>query len=81
MATMARGGEPDWAASTHHDDPASALHREGGALVEALAAGDSAFPEGMAAAELAVHTYDLATAWAGRPPTSIPRSQRRAAPS
>src|SRR5215207_366640 len=56
MAAMARGGEPDWAASTHHDDPASALQREGRSLVEALAASDSAFPEGMAAAELAVHT-------------------------
>jgi uncharacterized protein (TIGR03086 family) len=62
MATMARGGQPDWAASTHHDDPASALHQEGRALIEALAASDSTFPEGMAAAELAVHTYDLATA-------------------
>jgi hypothetical protein len=62
MATMARGGQPDWAASTHHDDPASALRQEGSALVEALAAGDSEFPEGMAAAELAVHAYDLATA-------------------
>ena len=62
MATMARGGEPDWAASTHHDDPASALHREGRALVEALDASDGAFPEGMAAAELAVHAYDLTTA-------------------
>ncbi len=62
MATMARGGQPDWANSTHHDDPASALHGEGRALVDALDAGDNAFPEGMAAAELAVHTYDLATA-------------------
>jgi uncharacterized protein (TIGR03086 family) len=62
MATMARGGQPDWTVSTHHDDPASALQREGRSLVEALAGGDSAFPEGMAAAELAVHTYDLATA-------------------
>ena len=62
MATMARGGQPDWAASPHHDDPASALDREGGALVEALDAGNGAFPEGMAAAELAVHAYDLATA-------------------
>lgn len=62
MATMARGGEPDWAALLHHDDPASALHREGRALVEALDASDGAFPEGMAAAELAVHTYDLTTA-------------------
>ena len=62
MATMARGGQPDWASVTHHDDPASALDQQGRALVEALDAGDSAFPEGMAAAELAVHTYDLATA-------------------
>jgi uncharacterized protein (TIGR03086 family) len=62
MAVMANGGQPDWAASTHHDDPAAALDREGRALVEALDAGNGAFPEGMAAAELAVHTYDLATA-------------------
>jgi uncharacterized protein (TIGR03086 family) len=62
MATMARGGEPDWATSTHHDDPAAAFHREGRALVEALDASDGAFPDGMAAAELAVHTYDLAVA-------------------
>jgi|SRR4051794_1975604 len=62
MATMARGGQPDWAATTHHDAPASALDREGRALVEALETGDGAFPEGMAAAELAVHSYDLATA-------------------
>ncbi|MEO6654070.1 MAG: maleylpyruvate isomerase family mycothiol-dependent enzyme [Ilumatobacteraceae bacterium] len=62
MATMARGGDPDWAASPHHDDPESALHREGAALVEALDASSGAFPEGMAAAELAVHTYDLSTA-------------------
>jgi uncharacterized protein (TIGR03086 family) len=70
MATMARGGEPDWAASTHHDDPASALHREGRGLVEALDAGSGAFPEGMAAAELAVHAYDLATAL-GRTPADL----------
>lgn len=62
MATMARGGEPDWTAATHHDDPASALEREGRALVEALDSDQGAFPEGMAAAELAVHAYDLATA-------------------
>ena len=62
MATMARGGQPDWGVSTHHGDPAAALDREGRALLEALDAGDGAFPEGMAAAELAVHAYDLATA-------------------
>jgi uncharacterized protein (TIGR03086 family) len=65
MATMARGGQPDWANSTHHDDPASALDQQGRSLVEALAAGGGAFPEGMAAAELAVHTYDLTTALGG----------------
>ena len=62
MVTMAQGGEPDWSAADHHDDPASALQQHGQALVEALAAPDSAFPEGMAAAELAVHAYDLAAA-------------------
>lgn len=62
MAAMAQGGEPDWAASTHHDDPASALQREGRGLVEALDAGNGSFPEGMAAAELAVHAYALTTA-------------------
>ena len=65
MATMARGGEPDWGATIHHDDPASALRQEGRALVEALDAGNGAFPEGMVAAELAVHTYDLTTALGG----------------
>jgi uncharacterized protein (TIGR03086 family) len=70
MATMARGGEPDWAASTHHDDPASALDREGRALVEALDSGTGTFPEAMAAAELAVHTYDL-TAALGMGTTSL----------
>jgi uncharacterized protein (TIGR03083 family) len=61
MATMAQGGEPDWANAAHHDDPAAALEAEGRALVDALASSDS-FPAGMAAAELAVHAYDLATA-------------------
>lgn len=65
MVTMAQGGQPDWANTAHHDDPATALRAEGRALVEALATSDS-FPEGMAAAELAVHAYDLATAL-GRP--------------
>jgi uncharacterized protein (TIGR03083 family) len=62
MAIMARGGQPDWADSTHHEDPASALDHQGRALVESLDSGNGAFPEGMAAAELAVHTYDLTTA-------------------
>lgn len=62
MATMASGGKPDFGDTTHHDDPASALQREGSSLVDALASGSETFPEGMAAAELAVHAYDLATA-------------------
>jgi len=65
MATMAGGGQPDWAVATHDDDPASALEEQGRALVEALGFADSAFPEGMAAAELAVHAYDLTTALGG----------------
>jgi len=60
MATMAQGGQPDWSTTTHHEDPGAALHREGDALMEALEAGSGAFPAGMAAAELAVHAYDLA---------------------
>lgn len=70
MATMARGGEPDWATAAHHDDPAGELDREGRALVEALDASGGAFPEGMAAAELAVHAYDLAVAL-GRPTAEL----------
>lgn len=62
MATMARGGQPDWGASTHHDDPASALQEQARALVGALESPDSAFPAGMAAGELAIHAYDLAAA-------------------
>jgi uncharacterized protein (TIGR03086 family) len=61
MVTMARGGEPDWGNAAHHDDPAAALDTEGRALIEALASNES-YPTGMAAAELAVHAYDLATA-------------------
>ena len=34
-------------------------------MVEALDASDGAFPEGMAAVELAVHAYDLTTALGG----------------
>jgi uncharacterized protein (TIGR03083 family) len=70
MATMARGGEPDWSAATHHDDPSTALQREGRVLVDALDAGNGGFPDGMAAAELAVHTYDLTTAL-GRPTAGL----------
>lgn len=72
MATMALGGQPDWSAQTHHDDPATALDRQGRALVDALGVDDGAFPAGMAAAELAVHAYDLATAL-GMPTAGLDR--------
>ena len=61
MATMAQGGQPDWSSSPHHDDPATALRSAGDTLLEAAAASDGAFPDGLAAAELAVHAYDLAS--------------------
>ena len=54
MTAMASGGQPDWGLATHHDDPASALGREGSALVEALDSGGGSFPEGMAAAKIRV---------------------------
>jgi len=62
MATMARGGTPDWAAATHHDNPTAALRQAGDDFMRALDAGAGSFPEGMAAAELAVHAYDVASA-------------------
>jgi len=63
FAVMAQGGQPDWGAPTKHEDqPAAALRRRTGELVTALEAGDGSFPVGMAAGELAVHTWDLATA-------------------
>ena len=63
MAVMAQGGEPDWTAlDVHHDDPATALSEAGAALVTALAADGCPAPPGMIASEIAVHTWDLATA-------------------
>lgn len=62
MVTMAQGGQPDWSANPHHDDPAAALAEHSTALVDALSAEGSQFPVGMAAGELATHAYDLATA-------------------
>lgn len=63
FTVMAQGGQPDWgAAPTHEAQPAEALRRRSDEFVTALEAGDGSFPVGMAAGELAVHTWDLATA-------------------
>ncbi len=62
MAVMAQGGEPDWSAlSDHHDEPAPVLRQAANDIVAAFEAGTNA-PEGMVVSELAVHTWDLATA-------------------
>lgn len=63
MAVMAQGGQPDWGSLTdHHDDPAPVLRQAADDIVAALESGDSKAPEGMIASEIAVHTWDLATA-------------------
>jgi len=63
FTVMASGGQPDWgAAPPPADQPGAALRRRADELVAALEAGDGSFPVGMAAGELAVHTWDLATA-------------------
>ncbi len=62
IAVMARGEQPDWGSlADHHDDPAAALRRAGDEIIAAFESGPAA-PEGMVAAELAVHSWDLATA-------------------
>lgn len=62
MAVMASGGKPDWSSlATHHEDPAPVLRQAGDDIVAAFESGTEA-PEGMIASELAVHTWDLATA-------------------
>lgn len=63
MAVMARGGEPDWTSlSDHHADPAPVLRQAADEIVAALESGESQAPAGMIASEVAVHTWDLATA-------------------
>ncbi|WP_332643185.1 maleylpyruvate isomerase family mycothiol-dependent enzyme [Aeromicrobium sp.] len=62
MAVMAQGGKPDWSSlATHHDNPGSVLRQAADDIVAAFDAGTEA-PEGMVVSELAVHTWDLATA-------------------
>lgn len=62
MTAMAKGEEPDWSSSPHHDDPLAAFRARADDLLEAAAASGGAFPDGLACAELAVHGYDLAVA-------------------
>lgn len=62
LAVMARGEQADWSSlADHHDDPAPVLRQAADDIVAAYDAG-SEVPQGMIAAELAVHTWDLATA-------------------
>ena len=63
LATMAGGGEIDWSAPTpHHDDPSAAFAAHRASLLSALETADGTLPEGMPAAEFAVHAWDLSTA-------------------
>ena len=62
MAVMAHGGQADWSSlADHHDEPGPVLRRAADDIVAAFEGGAEA-PQGMIAAELAVHTWDLATA-------------------
>ncbi len=62
MAVMAQGGKPDWSSlDTHHDSPAPVLRQAAADIIAAFEA-DTETPEGMVVSELAVHTWDLATA-------------------
>lgn len=68
FAAMVRGEPVDWAAPTpHHDDPVAAYRRNVGDLLRAWEANPDAQPGAdWQCAEIAVHTWDLATAL-GRP--------------
>lgn len=63
--TMMRGGEPDWSTDPHVAESwGPAFHVAGDDLVHAWheLEGDSQVPAGWQLAELAVHTWDVATA-------------------
>jgi uncharacterized protein (TIGR03083 family) len=72
FARMTRGEDVDWSAPTpHHDDPVSAFRRHADELRTALAASPDAPPgPDWQCAEIAVHTWDLATAL-GRPTADL----------
>ncbi|MEG9226638.1 TIGR03086 family protein [Aeromicrobium sp. Sec7.5] len=60
--TMARAGEVDWTASPDQlDDPVPVWDERSHDLLTVIEAG-ATFPLGMVAAELSVHTWDLAAA-------------------
>jgi uncharacterized protein (TIGR03083 family) len=59
LTQMVSGEEVDWAAPVvHHDDSLAEFRRRGAELIAAAGDGEPGLP----AAELAVHTWDLATA-------------------
>ena len=64
FARMTRGEDVDWSAPTpHHDDPVAAYRRHADELRAALTASPDAPPgPDWQCAEIAVHTWDLATA-------------------
>ena len=68
FARMVRGEDVDWTAPTPHEaDPLTAYRRHADELRAALADAPDAPPgPDWQCAELAVHTWDLATALAGR---------------
>jgi uncharacterized protein (TIGR03083 family) len=72
FASMVRGEDVDWtAAAPHEDDPVSAYRQHADALRAALADNPDAPPgPDWQCAEIAVHTWDLATAL-GRPTADL----------
>lgn len=63
FAAMASGRPADFAADQPgHDDPPTEFRTSRDALLSALETNPGGAPEGMLAGELAVHTWDLATA-------------------
>jgi uncharacterized protein (TIGR03083 family) len=63
FAAMASGDAVDWSApAPRHDEPAGVFAGHADALLSALSENPGSVPEGMLAGELAVHTWDLATA-------------------
>jgi len=63
FAVMASGEQVDWSAPTpRHDDPAAVFRAHADQLLAALETNPGNAPEGLMAAELAAHGWDLASA-------------------